>query len=247
MGLKPEQRSRMYTLSPEQKKWALRQERSKPPATSSRSSPLGKTGAAGYAASYGPSSGAGIIPRLMPQLTGDAGIMKRFSIVGWGQAEASTPPSTTIVASPVHEVVLAAAAPLQPQTTGGLWSNWFSSSAGEKPTSDKNLAELEKTPKWYVDTVKALKATTDSKLFKNLISLRVHLSTAKVGWIAEFVEEARGVDVLAGHLAGLVGKGGKTRVLTEMEGIVLFEVIKCFRVLLNTDVRPPSPSLFQPY
>lgn len=72
---------------------------------------------------------------------------------------------------------------------------------------------------------------------KHLISLRVHLSTSKLGWIERFVKEQHGMDTLAHVLSSLVAKGGKQRKLTDTEEIALSEVIKCLRVLLNTGVR----------
>jgi diaphanous 1 len=117
---------------------------------------------------------------------------------------------------------------LQPQTTGGLWSSWWTSSGG----ADK---AQKQTPKWYVDGLKG--SSVDMRLVKHLISLRVHLSTASLIWIEEFVQERRGIAALATLLAGLVGKNGKRKVLTEVESTVLFELIKCLRVLLNTEVR----------
>jgi hypothetical protein len=74
------------------------------------------------------------------------------------------------------------------------------------------------------------------KLVKHLISLRVHLSTAKLVWIQQFVGEEKGLEVLGTLLAGLVGKGGKRRNLTDIETSNLLEIIKCLRVLLNTEV-----------
>jgi hypothetical protein len=81
------------------------------------------------------------------------------------------------------------------------------------------------------------------KLVKHLISLRVHISTASLTWIEEFVQERKGIDVLGTLLAGLVGKSGKRKALTEVESTVLFELIKCLRVLLNTEVRWPRSSI----
>jgi diaphanous 1 len=78
--------------------------------------------------------------------------------------------------------------------------------------------------------------TTDVKLVKHLISLRVHLSTANLIWIEQFVVDQRGLDTLGGLLGGLVGKGGKRKTLTEVESSNLLEIIKCLRVLLNTEV-----------
>jgi diaphanous 1 len=238
MGLKGDKRANMHSLSPDRKRYLLQQNRNFK-SSISKSSPLGKVNNASYAASLGPSSAPGIIPRLMPQLTGDAGIMKRFSMSGWGGPQSPGTPHERHLSggkneSPSRSSQEFSTPPLQPQTTGGLWSAWFSSSGGEKQQSGASSTGLEKMPKWYADSIKELKAT-DPKLFKNLISLRVHLSTAKVVWVEEFIGEAKGLDVLASYLAGLVGKGGKMRVLTEMETTVLLEVIKCFRVLLNTE------------
>lgn len=74
-------------------------------------------------------------------------------------------------------------------------------------------------------------------MVKHLIPLRVHLSTANLAWIGEFVDERGGLEVLGGVLAGLVGKGGKRKRLGDVEEMVLLEVVKCLRVLLNTEVR----------
>lgn len=75
------------------------------------------------------------------------------------------------------------------------------------------------------------------KLVKHLISLRVHLSTAQLVWIEEFLRDEKGMDALGTLLAGLVGKGGKRRALTDNEESVLLELVKSLRVLLNTEVR----------
>lgn len=92
-----------------------------------------------------------------------------------------------------------------------------------------------KTAKSYVERLQSPKAM-DKKLASHLISLRVHLSTAKVAWIEEFITAEKGLIALGGLLTTLVGKGGKRRLLNEAENTVLAEVIKCFRALLNTEV-----------
>lgn len=79
-----------------------------------------------YPATYGPSSAGNLLPRLVPQLSGDSGIMKRLSITGWGAASAasgsnrkgerpvpSSPSTQTNGAKATEELQ-----PLQPQTTG---------------------------------------------------------------------------------------------------------------------------------
>ena len=197
-------------------------------------------------ATIGPSSSGAILPRLVPQLTGN-GLVNRLSV--WGSSSSSTPPTPTAeFESPINTDTAATAnkpstvkgrksidgtdadpQPLQPQTTGGVWSSWWTSSGGSVDKAQKQ------TPKWYVDGLKGGRSL-DMKLVKHLISLRVHLSTASLTWIEEFVQEKKGIDVLGTLLAGLVGKNGKRRALIEVESTVLFELIKCLRVLLNTEV-----------
>ena len=62
------------------------------------------------------------------------------------------------------------------------------------------------------------------------------MSTARVFWVKEFVETEAGLDVLSAILASLVGRAGKRKHLSDMEGAVLLEAIKIFRVLSNTEV-----------
>jgi diaphanous 1 len=252
MGLKGDKRTRMYDLSTTHKQYLLRQNResrSKVPDSPSKFSSHSSQPA--YAASYGPSSAAALLPRLVPQLTGDAGLMRRFSMAGWG-AGSTAPP--VISSEPDRssgefdssaygkgkaqvEKVAEEMQPILPQTTGGLWGSWWASSGGEKviPGEKAGDKEAETSPRWYVDALRTGKSP-DNKLVKHLISLRVHLSTAKLVWIEEFVAGERGIEALGALLAGLVGKGGKRRNLNELETSVLLEVIKCLRVLLNTEV-----------
>lgn len=250
MGLKGDKRTRMYELSTPHKQYLLRQNRNSRPKAPDSPSKSSHSGQPSYAASYGPSSAAALLPRLVPQLTGDAGLMRRFSMAGWG-AGSTAPPvissepnrssgefdSSAQGKGKAHvERVVEEMQPIQPQTTGGLWSTWWASS-GESTSGEKaGNKETDKSPRWYVDALRAGK-TLDKKLVKHLISLRVHLSTANLVWIKEFVVEEKGLDSLGVLLAGLVGKGGKRRNLNELETSVLLEVIKCLRVLLNTEVR----------
>lgn len=180
--------------------------------------------------------------------------MRRLSMAGWGT---SAPPVVTAeslqrtsgefdVASSRKaqiERVAEEAQPLQPQTTGSLWGSWWTSSSTTAP------GEGSKAAKSYVERLKSPKAM-DKKVASHLISLRVHLSTAKVAWIEEFVIMEKGLVALGGLLTTLVGKGGKGRLLNEAETTVLAEVIKCFRALLNTEVSwassPPESRVFTP-
>lgn len=257
MGLKGEKRAAMYELPPYRKKYLLQQNQLFRAATPQRSPPKsqGHGFQPSYSASYGPSSAVTLMPRLVPQLTGDAGILRRFSVAGWG-AGSTAPPIVSVGSDRSSgefntsgssaqgkdkgqvEKIVEDLQPLQPQTTGGIWGSWWTSSGGEKPTT--NVKEAEKSIKWYVDGVRA-GSTTDIKLVKHLISLRVHLSTTKLVRIEEFVEEEKGLEALGNLLASLTGKGGKRRNLNEMEITVLLEVTKCLRVLLNTEVSPSRP------
>lgn len=199
-----------------------------------------------YAASYGPSSAPALLPRLVPQLTGDAGLMRRFSLSAWGSpilasnlTSLSTPskPAETpqtqekSQAGDIQEI-----SPMQPQSTGGLWNSWWTSSGGGRSLTEKDsLVDKVKPAKWYIDSLRSGKSP-DIKLVKHLISLRVHLSTAKLTFIEEFVVQEKGMDTLSTLLSQSVGTNGKRRNLNEAETMVLVEVIKCLRVLLNTEV-----------
>jgi len=171
--------------------------------------------------------------------------MRRLSIAGWGTAappvaSGETQRSSGEFDTSVNprgkgkaqmEKVAESMAPLQPQSTGGLWGLWWTSSGGGAGLSK----ETANSAKSYVNGIRGSKAT-DTKLVKHLISLRVHLSTAKLDWIEEFLTEGSGMDALGDLLGSLVGKGGKRKKLTDTEGTVLLELIKCLRVLLNTEV-----------
>jgi len=230
----------MYQLSGDRKLYLLEQHRQSRSATPK--SHLHGTQPP-YFATYGPSSASNLLPRLAPQLTGDSGLIRRLSIGGWGSATAvasSTSGSnrkgdraeatwTTAQEVKATEELQ----PLQLQSTGGLWSSWWVSSGGEKASS-RGQPKEDKTPKWYVDGIKG--KALDTKLVKHLISLRVHLSTARVFWVKEFVETEGGLRVLGAVLAGLVGRAGKRKHLSDIEGVVLLEIVKILRVLSNTEV-----------
>lgn len=246
LGLKGPKREAMYQLPTEQKQYLFRQHRA---ASMSKGTTVKRPiNHAAQSSTYSPASAIGTAARIAPQSTGDSGIWKRFSISGWGavttspstspRASAEFVSSSTKADSPDIPIV---ASPIQPQTTGGLWSSWWASSGGDKAaaSSDKTQQkDLAKNPGWYVDGIRRGKST-DMKLVKHLISLRVHLSTADLVWIEEFVSSAKGMESLGTLLAGLVAKNGQRKKLQNVEETVLLEVIKCVRVLLNTDVGNP--------
>ncbi|KAJ3556352.1 hypothetical protein NP233_g11996 [Leucocoprinus birnbaumii] len=250
LGLKGEKRKGMYALPLDRKRHLLQAHRQK---NGSPSSPRHSTAAhrqsLSHAASYGPASATNLIPRLVPQLTGDAGIMRRFSLTSWGSPSGAAQPVVSSesnrtsgefshgpMVSPQGKSkaqmtkVVEDAQPLQPQTTGSLWSSWWTSSGGDKPAP----VNEKETAQYYITPLRSNKPP-DQKVVKHLISLRVHLSTAKFAFIEDFVIQEKGLEALAALLARLVGKGGKKKSLSDVEATVLLEVIKCLRVLLNTE------------
>jgi diaphanous 1 len=236
----------MYNLPADRKRYLLKQNKEVRAATVSRASGAKSEHASQtpYSASYGPASAAAFIPRIVPQITGDNGLMKRFSMASWGSGSITNPSppqtptqsQTTLMRSDTGESpsvsprVSEESKSVRSQSTGGMWSNWWTSSGGDSNT------EKSKTPLWYVDGILNARLV-DMKLVKHLISLRVHLSTAQLIWIEEFVCNIKGIDALGTLLSNLVGKGGKRKKLSDTEESVLLEVIKCLRVLLNTEVR----------
>ena len=199
----------MMQMPLERKRYLLKQNKQRPSNVRPPPSP-------GYSASYGPSSATTLLPKLVPQLTGGdpSSLIKRFSITGiagWGggipgPAPPVLTPTVEQTPEPEPEPPVPEAAPLVPQTTGGLWGWWAGGSKeDEKKREERNKA---KTPAWYAEGIRAAKPA-ETKLAKHLISLRVHLSTAKLAWIEKFVKEEKGMEELGVHLADLVGKGSK--------------------------------------
>ncbi|KAJ6515515.1 hypothetical protein C8R45DRAFT_809608 [Mycena sanguinolenta] len=241
IGLKGESRNQMYDLSPERKRLLILQHREMKSKSTATPTPA-------YTASYGPSAAA----RLVPQLTGDGGILRRFSIANWGAVSAAAPPVVAEATGQGRssgefsvgndriaqgksraqvEKIAEEMQPLQPQSTGGLWSSWWASSGdGSKGSKD---TKAPPTAKWYIDGLRTTKA--DIKLVKHLINLRVHLSTARISWIQEFLGDEHGLDVLGTLLSSFVAKDGKHRNSTEVVDFVLLEAVRCLRVLLNAD------------
>lgn len=240
VGVKGEARANIHLLPPEKKRQLIEQLRGKFDKTTS-TSPLASPASF---ATYGPSSGSALPPRLVPQPSGDSGFFKRFSAFPtWGSATSPPPPSGNLKSrssgefatgprfSISRENVEEDGQSVQPQATGSMFSTWWTALGGE-PTTDN---EHSKSARVYVDGIRKSR-NADSKLTKHLISLRVHLSTAKLPWIETFIAE-EGIIAISGLLSSLVGKGGKRKAVTDSENSVLLEVIRSLRVLLNTEVR----------
>lgn len=218
----------MYNLPDSNKRYLLQQHnQTRPKHAAHRHEPS-------HSVSYGPSSGSALLPRLVPQLTGDSGFLRRLSLSSWGSGAPSSSPTPSMGRSsissnagsfePADDIQF-----LSPQSTGGFWSNLWSLSGGD------NLKKDSTSPSWYMGFLRTLKPT-DPKLAKHLISLRVHLSSVDLTWIEDFLEDEHGVEGLDRLLAGLVAIPEKKKSLSDTENTVIIETIKCFRALLNTEV-----------
>lgn len=76
-------------------------------------------------------------------------------------------------------------------------------------------------------------------MVKHLLSLRVTLSTAKLAWISDFVAQS-GFDALQAVLEKI---DRQPRELGDLNEQIMGEVIKCLRVLMNTQVSTTSPKV----
>ena len=227
----------MHSMSLEKKKQLVEQVRGKNPVG------VDPPGPPASAVTYGPSSGNAHFARLVPQLSGESSFFKRLSTFStWGSTtspptgvnpksrssgEFVTGPRLSVSSDKVTEDV----SPMQPQTTGSMFSTLWTALGGEATKDNEYLTSARA----YVDGIRKSR-NADSKLAKHLISLRVHLSTAKLSWIETFIAE-EGIIAISGLLSSLVGKSGKRKALTDGENSVLLEVIRSLRVLLNTEVR----------
>ncbi|WWC85530.1 uncharacterized protein L201_000394 [Kwoniella dendrophila CBS 6074] len=193
------------------------------------------------------------ISRLLPHLTdpsalgvgstpttpnrGKEGGWKRFSLSGlgvWGgETPLKGPPTLEVplnqedVVTPKAEFCVAEKAlgeigevkPLEKQTTGGLWAWW----TGNANTSNGS-------PAGHVEALKRLRKNSQS-LLKQLLSLRVTLSTVNTSWINEFIL-LDGLSPISNILERLVKE---IRQKGDVGEQIIGEIAKCLRVLLNTD------------
>ncbi|EEB91239.1 hypothetical protein MPER_10435, partial [Moniliophthora perniciosa FA553] len=233
MKLKPEKRQGMHALPLEQKKYLLRQHRQK----SVISNTMPQISPGRHAKTFGPAS-ASSITRIVPQLTGGDGYMKRLSSWLPGTTSDGSPTSGnfegTMANGDNKAYIAEEPQPIHPQATGGYWGSWFASSGGKN---------IDGSPKAYVDGLLTYK-TTERKLTKHLISVRIQLATSNAAWVQEFAGPEKGLDTLGNLLASLVGKGGKRRSLTETETTNLSEIIKCIQQLVKNEIEHiPQPPL----
>lgn len=226
LGLKEDRREAMRSMPLERKKYLVHQ---------SRQSKIMMGTSTSTAQTPVQTSPEPTPAPMSPQVTG--GLMKRFSIWGGSPTPAPAP------ASPSNKEIASEQTPISPQVTGGLWGSWWPATPKESGGNKDTGRTQAKSVEWFADGLRNGKAN-DMRLAKHLISLRVHLSTAKLPWIEKFLDQEKGMDALAEILSSLVGKKRKP---TETEELVLLETIKCLRVLLNTSPGYPhvlrSPTL----
>ncbi|KAI6166225.1 armadillo-type protein [Pisolithus thermaeus] len=177
------------------------------------------------------SSNSSLVSRPMPRLFGDASLFgRRSAFPTWGSETTSLnhdKQSDNLFEDP-NLPEQSPSNPVQPQTTGSFFSVLWAKLSGEPIIGTDSGVSARA----YVDALRKTRSSSE-KLVNSLISLRVHLSTARLEWIENFITE-EGINVIGGLLSSLTGKGSARRVLTDTEGMVLLELIRCLRVLLNT-------------
>ncbi|GAO49290.1 FH2-domain-containing protein [Saitoella complicata NRRL Y-17804] len=111
--------------------------------------------------------------------------------------------------------------------SGGLFAGWWSGTAAG-PSDD--------SPEWFVGRMEQRNASAAS-LSKDMISLRVLLSTASLPWLREFLEVHPGLKALEGVLERSTAKRKSTTATPEVEDleVVQLEVVKCLRVIMNVE------------
>lgn len=177
---------------------------------------------------------------LVPQLTGDGGLFKRLSIGGWG-ATAGEDAKMSMQSTETRESWGWFGGP--GETASKVQASNTKFTKVSEPTSDTSPS-----PESYIAPLRSAisQSKFDAALVKRLISLRVQLSTAKMGWVEEFVRDDGGMKVFGELLRVIVDEMGRERDGT-MKGrgrksdggeevTVVLEVVKCLRVLLNTEV-----------
>lgn len=212
---------RIVEMSIESKRALLREHRK---ATSSP--PHKSPNRSGYSASVGPAAAAHMLPRLVPQLTGDAGLLKRISMHWTGPLPTSLAEDGDSGAFAPEPTIVEDIQPLVAQPTGGGWSRWWASSGGEDTNSAKSYVNRLRTGK-----------ITENKLTKDLIGFRAHFSGATDVWRTEFLEE-HGLEALSTLLASLVTwltGFGKDDKLPEIGLGNLLAVMRCLHAVFDSN------------
>jgi diaphanous 1 len=192
--VKDQTRANMHSLPLEKKRQLIEQlrELDKTTSTTLLASPT-------TSATYGPSSGSALLHRLVPQVSGDSSFFKRISAFPtWGSTTSPPPPSFNpkgrqsgeFATGPRFSVsskkVEEDAQSVQPQATGSMFSTWWAALGGEATTDNEHSTSARA----YVDGIRKSR-NADAKLAKHLISLRVHMSTAKLPWDRDFHSRRR--------------------------------------------------------
>ncbi len=188
LGLKEAQRSAMMLLADDRKRFLIRQH--------------------GVSESKIPTK-----PAVQPvSRDGTLSGMKRLSLatLGWSTPEAKSTETLVTLQSPDSDPSRAIlegdrSDPFQSSmthTSTSSWTSWFSTGLGSAETTENSN---EDSPQFYIAQLKSNKITLKN-LVRSLIALRVRLSTAKIAWIKQFVQEAKGVPALDHLLRRIAGK-----------------------------------------
>ncbi|KAI3638636.1 hypothetical protein MIR68_003134 [Amoeboaphelidium protococcarum] len=102
-------------------------------------------------------------------------------------------------------------------------------------TSKKDI--YENSPQFYIDKLSASSINAKS-LLKLLVNLRVTLSTAKITWVRQFVENGKGliaIGTVLDRANGLKVPTKLSRARSDVDEEIRVECMKCMRFLLNTE------------
>ncbi|CAI2179903.1 4983_t:CDS:10 [Funneliformis geosporum] len=111
-------------------------------------------------------------------------------------------------------------------SSGGFFSSWFGLSSSTK---------VQRTPNYYVEKI-SQKNVSPKSLAERLQSLRVTLTTAKLSWIKNFIDD-NGLASLEYVLERYTA--GTRRIIlrnSDHDGRIHSECVRCLRVLLNTEI-----------
>ena len=147
----------------------------------------------------------------------------------WGGGAATGPESVSSMTTPTtpssssnHATAFASGtAPIRPSAAGG------------------NASASKNDPERYAHTLLTAKGSSRKDLVKHLISLRVTLSSAKLVWIADFLDAdgLLGIEKVLGEETNALVDTAKRKERKDMSDVVISECVKCLRTLMNTEVR----------
>ncbi|RUP44783.1 armadillo-type protein [Jimgerdemannia flammicorona] len=119
----------------------------------------------------------------------------------------------------------------------GFWS-WFAHASTTSQNPKTEDPQTKNPAQGYVEEI-TTESTSVEAFVKHLTSLRLVLSTAKISWIKEFLDECNGLAALEAVLEKFLVQGKRNNYnagIPDVNENVALECVRCLRALLNTDV-----------